>query len=257
MNTDISEHIERFKQYTEAFCQDAQKKDMLELKILHTQYVLAHMRELVLEEEELFPNARACLLSALYHDIGRFLQFTTYGTFKDAHSVNHATLGAKILHQEGFLQHESHLVRRQVLALVSIHNRYVLPINLSPILRSMADALRDADKLDILRIMAEHFSCQDKQSSAVTFYAQDEPLLYSEKILQDVLHKRVAAYADIVYVNDFKLLLCTWIHDLTYQGTQRALLSHGYIQKILQDLPSIPALQNAKENILQNVHNMT
>ncbi len=133
------------------------------------------------------------------------------------------------MHKQGFLQQEPPSIRRQVLIAVALHNRYALPKSLSPSLRTITLAVRDADKLDILRVMAEHFSQKDGQSSAVTFYAKDEPLLWSEKIYSDVLQNRLASYNDIVYINDFKLLLCSWIHELAFHTTKNPLAKSGYL----------------------------
>ncbi len=256
MHLNISEHEALFSSYATSFCQKAEKKDMLELKIVHSQRVFEHMQNLVREESVLFSQARACLLAALYHDIGRFLQFSTYGTFKDTLSVNHASLGAKILNEQGFLKHETRTVQRQVLTAVSMHNRYMLPKKLASTLTAITNAVRDADKLDILRIMAEHFTNRDPKKSAVTFNAKDAPMLYSEKILQDVMHNRLASYGDIVFINDFKLLLCSWIHDMHYQSTKRALLASAYIEKILADLPNIPVMRTVQNHVLKNLKNV-
>ncbi len=249
MNTNITAHEKTFARYAESFCTQVKDDAMLRLKIVHTKHVLLHMRTLVKEESVLFPHARACLLAALYHDIGRFEQFSQYGTFKDAHSINHATLGAHILQKEGFLNTEIHALQRQVITAVSMHNRYALPKKLALPLLHITQAVRDADKLDILRIMAEHFSHKGEQSSAVTFYAKDEPLMYSDKILQDVMQNRLASYADIVYINDFKLLLCSWIHDLVFVTSKKTLASRGYLESILADLPKLPPLQAVQEQI--------
>ncbi len=251
MHNTLQKHEDFFSAYALSYCQQAQaeQRAMLELKIAHTQYVLNHMKVLVQEEKTLFPHGRACLLAALYHDIGRFEQFSRYGTFKDAHSVNHATLGAKILKQQSILAEEPPEIRHHVLAAVGMHNRFALPATLSSALTSIALAVRDADKLDILRIMAEHFTLSDKQESAVTFYAKDEPLCWSKKIVEDVIQNRLACYSDIVYINDFKILLGSWVHDMHFDTTKKVLVRSGYLSEILKDIPQDSAVQQAKLHV--------
>ncbi len=259
MDNTLHKHEEFFAAYTQPFCLAApsQQRAMLELKIQHTKQVLRHMRLLVQHEKPLQAHARICLLAALYHDIGRFEQFSRYGTFKDAHSVNHATLGVHILKQQGILDQEKPLVRNYVLAAIGMHNRFALPVKLHPNLAAIALAVRDADKLDILRVMAEHFSMPDTQNSAVTFYAKDEPLCWSESIVQDVLHNRLASYNDIVYVNDFKILLGSWIHDIHYATTKQALVRSGYLESILQDIPQDSLVQQAKTHVFHLLQKYT
>ncbi len=239
MNKVLKTHMAIFKNYARSFCDVASlssHKDMLELKIEHTEHVVQHM-QLLVQEKSLAANAKACLLAALYHDIGRFEQFSRYKTFKDALSVNHATLGAKILYKQGFLKDEDYITQKYVLYAVATHNRYALPKNMDKNIWLITTAVRDADKLDILRIMADHFTKPEKGQSAVTFYAKDEPTSWSNKIVQDLMQNRLASYDDIVYINDFKLLLGSWVHDIYFTSTKKALMTSTYLEKILQDLP--------------------
>ncbi len=252
MQDSISFHEAFFSSYAQAFCQKTEDTAMLQLKIEHTKRVVQHMRVLVQHEAVLLPHAHACILAALYHDIGRFEQFLAYKTFKDAQSVNHATLGVKVLKEQGILDCESKELRAQVLAAVGLHNRFAVPKNVNPALAHITHAVRDADKLDILRIMAEQFMPKDSTqsiSNTVTFYAKDEPLLWSDVVVQDVLQNRLASYSDIVYINDFKLVLGSWVHDITYSTTHRAMHRSGYLQAILESLPKAPAVDAAKAHI--------
>ncbi len=250
MNTDISNYEKQFLTYAQAFCeQEKHQRAMLELKVIHSQAVLAHMRKLVLEET-LAPYARACLLAALFHDVARFEQFKRWRTFKDAHSTNHGLLGVKILKEQGWLNGEDKSTRTQVFAAVSMHNRFSIPSAVPEDIRLITLALRDADKLDILRVMCEHFSDKEGSDSAVTFYAKDDPKAWSENIIKAILEHRLASYADIVYVNDFKLLLGSWLHELHFETTKNALAKSNYLESILQDVPNDEPVQHAKKYIL-------
>ncbi len=249
----ISQHQAFFAAYSQRFCRMAEDASMLHLKIVHTEHVLQNMQSLLQEETCLEPHVRACLLAALYHDIGRFEQLLQYKTFKDAQSVNHAHLGVKVLKQEGVLKNESSVVQQQVLAAVGMHNRFALPDGISEDIRRITLAVRDADKLDILRVMAEQFSParpQEEKHGAVTFYAKDEPLMWSQVMVDDVLQNRLASYDNIVYINDFKLLFGTWIHDIHYTSSKKIMLKAGHLESILHTLPALPALEKAKEHIL-------
>ncbi len=248
----LSQHEAFFASYAQSFCEKTEDSAMLHLKILHTEHVVKHMRVLTQQEPELIPYARPCILAALYHDIGRFEQFLQYKTFKDAHSVNHATQGVKVLKQHGVLADESKEVRGFILAAIGMHNRARIPQGLSLPLKNIAQAVRDADKFDILRIMAEHFSAiKDAKSvsNAVTFYAKDEPLLWSETIVQDILHNRLASYDHIVYINDFKLVLGSWVHDMNYMSTRKAVHASGYLHTIMHSLPDAPSMHAARARI--------
>ncbi len=250
MNLDISKYEDIFLSYAKLFCDAEQEaKSMLELKIVHSQSVLNHMRTLV-QEDVLAPYARACLLAALFHDVARFQQYAQWRTFKDSNTCNHAFLGVKILKEKAWLNAEPAKVQKQVLAAVSMHNRFSVPKGISQDIMLITRALRDADKLDILRVMDEHLSCADTRSSAVTLYAKDEPQAWSKNIITALLEGRIASYDDVVYVNDFRLLLGTWLHELYFESSKKILIEAGYLNNILQDLPKVAPVQEAKSFIL-------
>ncbi len=250
MKIDISNYEEAFLTYAQNFIDvENAHKDMLQLKVHHSLEVLQHTKHLVATEATLQPYGRACLLAALFHDVARFYQFERWRTFKDAPGRNHGLLGAKILRQQQFLANESSLIQKQVIAAVAMHNRFSIPKHISHDIMLITQAVRDADKLDIIRIMAEHFSQKTGQNQAVVFYANEDPLGWSPKIIQDVLENRLAFYSDIQYVNDFKLLLGSWLHDLTFASSKKMFASSGHMDCILQDLPLIPQVQQAKQYI--------
>ncbi len=257
---DISAHKEFFVAYAESFCKKIDDAAMLRLKIRHTEHVLRYAELLVQQEDCLQKHARACILAALYHDIGRFEQFLLYKTFRDTQSVNHALHGLKVLKREDILQKEKPLIQGQVLAAVGMHNRFALPSGLDSGLKNITYAVRDADKLDILRVMAEQFSpfspCptdgdeHEHRHEAVTFYAKDEPHKWSDVMLQDILHNRLASYANIVYINDFKLLLGSWVHDMYFSASKKYMWEDGHLHRILDSLPDVAPMHKAKAHIL-------
>lgn len=93
---------------------------------------------------------------------GRFEQVQRFHTFLDAESVDHAKLGAEILFGE------EQLIRRfleetkwdeQIRDAIYWHSAYQLPENLKEDL--FCRILRDADKLDILRVNLETACLED------------------------------------------------------------------------------------------------
>ena len=131
--------------------------DMLRLKREHTYKVLAHARAIVAQEGLASQEGRAALLAALYHDTGRFPQYVRWRTFSDAESENHGYLGVHVVKKEHFLTGEPQNIHKWVLTAIALHNRYALPALPEPYL-TITHAVRDADKLDIMRIMAQHFT---------------------------------------------------------------------------------------------------
>lgn len=225
----------------------------MRLKEQHTRAVLAHARRIAEEERFAAPLARACLLAALYHDVARFAQYLRYGTFRDRDSRNHGLWGAAILKREGRLVEEDGAVRRLVLTAVALHNRYALPASLPPDMARVAWTVRDADKLDILRVMDEHLSGPRPYCPTVVLGLPDAPDKVSEKVLEDARNGRVAAYADLRSVNDFRVLLGTWLDDMHFASSRRLFAASPHALRLLEDLPQEGPYAAARACLLQRL----
>ncbi len=249
---DLSEHKKKFLQYVEPF-KNVPDAAPLRLKVEHTFCVLEHACRIVeaLSHEPSVPCdfARdeelrmASELAALYHDCGRFPQFFRYRTFLDAQSTNHALLSFKVMRGEGFLDGESRRVRALSQCAVLLHNRRVLSPRLERHARLATDVVRDADKLDILRIMAGYLTEALPDKDAVLLHVKDAPSCWSEKVEQDVLHGLIPSYTDLRFVNDFRLLLGSWMGELRFETTRRALAESKNMECILEPLKTLPGLR--------------
>lgn len=128
--------------------------DQINYKYDHTFRVINYAKKIAksldLNEED-FNKVCVC---ALFHDIGRFEQFTKYKTFEDLNSVDHGDLGEKILKEEGYTDNE-------ILLAVKYHNKYSVPEDLTEREKLFTNIIRDADKLDIL--FAQGFKNKDEE----------------------------------------------------------------------------------------------
>lgn len=252
---DFSEYERRFLEYTEGF-NDVPDAAPLRLKVEHTFRVFEHARRIVstlpLDDAtsswgEDSSACRAAILAALFHDCGRFPQFKRYRTFLDAASVNHAVLSFQTMRDQGFLAQESSEVRHLAQCAVLLHNRYELSPKLDVQARFATDIVRDADKLDIFRIMVSYLTSALPEKDAVLLHVKDDPEKWSPSVVQDVLEGRIARYSDLRYVNDFRLLLGTWMDELRFSATRQTLADSGLMDEVLKQLPDAPELRPAVE----------
>lgn len=251
---DISLHEQWFLQYAaRERAKEQEDPAPLDLKIRHTQAVFAIARRIAASVSFTPDQARACLLAALYHDVARFEQYLQYRTFKDKESCNHGLLGVKILKREARLSEEEAVVRRMVLAAVGLHNRFALPAGLPDKIGRVAHVVRDADKLDILRIMDEHLSGQAPYKQTVVLNLPDEPALCGAAALKAAVEGRVAAYCELCSVNDFRVLLGTWFFDLHFQSSRRQFIEDGHAVRILTALPDAPPYGTARKLLLKRL----
>ena len=255
---DFAAYKQRFLDYTDTF-KDVPDAAPLRLKVEHTFKVFDHACRIVGSlENEAAPLkekardtelCRAAVLAALFHDCGRFPQFRQYRTFLDAKSVNHAVLSFQTMRDSDFLKEESRRMRSLAQCAVLLHNRHTLPPMLDADARFVTDVVRDADKLDIFRIMVSYLTSALPERDAVLLHVKDEPESWSPNVAEDVLAGRIARYGDLRYVNDFRLLLGTWMYELRFAVTRRELAESGLMDMVLSQLPKAEELRPAVEKL--------
>lgn len=208
-----------------------------DLKIDHTRQVVAIMARLT-AALQLPPEERALAAAiAICHDVGRFPQFRDHGTFNDATSVNHAALAVRTLKGEGILNLLAEEERRLLLQAVALHNVFTLPAALPPVARHFALLIRDADKLDIWRVLIEHCTAPSaERASAVTWELPDTGAC-SDLALTEVTAGRMVNRSLLATADDFKLLQLSWIFDLNFAESFRIVAERGYIETLAGLLP--------------------
>lgn len=90
--------------------------------------------------------------------------------------------------------------------------------------------------------MAQHLS-QPIPTRDVVLHVQDAPQLWSQSIVDTVLSGKIPSYRDLRYINDFRILLGSWIHDLHFRSSKKVCVASGFLQEVLKGLPSTPELQ--------------
>ncbi|MBO4300033.1 MAG: HD domain-containing protein [Desulfovibrio sp.] len=251
---DISSHEAWFTSYASSErAREHGDASPMDLKRQHTMAVLANANRIVLDERFEPQISRACLLAALYHDVGRFGQYLQYHTFRDKESCNHGQMGVRILKKKNRLADEAPLIRKLVLTAVGMHNRFVLPAHISHTAALVTNVVRDADKLDILRIMEEHLNGPGPYNPTVVLQQPDDPTIAGEGILNAVRECRVASYADLRCVNDFRLLLGTWFYDLHFNTARKMFLEDGHALALLRGLPDNTPQAPLRDFLLQQL----
>ena len=81
------------------------------------------------------------------------------------------------------------------------------------------------------------------ENDAVFLHVQNRPEACSPTVIRDVLAGRVVSYRDLHYVNDFRLLLGTWAHELRFPITRKMLRASGHLEKVFSGLPDTPEIR--------------
>ncbi len=202
--------------------------------------------ELALDDNQ----TRIAELVALFHDIGRFPQFTHYRTYNDPRSVDHCRLGVEVLQREGVLDVLSSDERQWVETAVDNHGRKTLPGDLKGQTLLQAKIIRDADKLDIFRVVVDGYRRyrEDPESFLGEVELPDVPE-HTPEVLEAVLNGQLIDYTKLRTLTDMKLCQLDWVYDLNFAASVRRINERGYLWDICDCLPPNGAMQDVGRTI--------
>ncbi len=250
----LTPHIAWFEQYVHGFLSgNAEDDHLITLKKQHSLNVLSEAQAISASLDLPETLAAAVHLGALYHDLGRFNQYRLYKTFRDDISQNHAFLGVRALRASQGMPGLDAATTALVRGCVVLHNRRAVPARLAPDLATAVSIVRDSDKLDIVRIMLEYMRPGGSRSDVVTLHVADEPDRYTPELVDEISQGRIGDYAKMRYVNDFNLLLVSWVYDLNFPAARRAYLERGHVEELFGLLPKTPELTRLKNRIYKDL----
>ncbi len=186
-------------------------------------------------------------VAGLFHDVGRFEQYTRHRTFVDLKSEDHGQLGIAVLKKLNFLDGFDAADAGHILTAISCHNRRAIPEEVSGRELLMSKVVRDADKLDIMHIMIDYFR-HPETNDTVTLDLEDSPAI-SEPIIRSVSRRENVAMRDLRTVTDFKIAQLGWVYDLNFPRSFQIYLERGYHYELLKHLPENPEISGLFEII--------
>jgi hypothetical protein len=184
------------------------------------------------------PDLRIVEATVLLHDVGRFEQYARYRTFADSRSENHAKLTLKILRQRRVLERFDPRTREIIRRAILYHNLPSVPPVREARIRLFARILRDADKLDIWRVVINYYYAPEgRKNHAISVGLPDTPDI-TPLVYEDLLAGRIVDSKHMRNLNDFKLLQLGWTLDVNFVPTLQAVRRRKYLEKIRGVLPA-------------------
>ncbi len=184
------------------------------------------------------PRKDLAWLTGMLHDIGRFEQVRRYHTFRDGDSVNHAQLSADILFHDGLIRRFVSNPSKDALIekTIRLHNVYNLPDSLTEEEYLFATILRDADKIDIIRVNVE--TPMEEVYDLPTEAFRNAPI--SDFVLEDILGERNVDRRKSKTAVDYLIGHIAFIYGIVYPESIRQIDRQGYLSRMLEfesDLP--------------------
>ena len=221
------------------------------LKQAHTMRVCTHILMLAraLDLSSDIKNISAAL--ALLHDLGRFPQFRRYGTYSDPLSRNHAALGAGEIRRLRLLEGLPRRTRQLLYRAVVLHNREVLPAGLSASLDLQARLLRDADKLDIFKVITDVYTGPENgRPSFITHeYAEDGRL--SSELTDALCRLNRISFERVRSLNDLKLFQLSMVFDLNFPAAHAHVLDQGVVPAMIRSMPRAQSLDKVEKILIR------
>ena len=249
MKVDREQALKTFKKYVQGYHTEDEK---VRLKIEHTYRVADFCEKIALSLGLSAEDVDLAWLIGLLHDIGRFEQLKNYGTFQDALSIDHAQYGAEILFEQGKIrdyaaeEEEDGLIRTAV----AYHSAYRIPEGLEERTERFCHIIRDADKIDILRVNVEfpleeiyNVSSRELRSGQVT-----EEVMNSFEEEHAVLRSLKKTAVDNV-VGHISL-----VYELVFPVSLQMVEEQGYLEKLMQFWSDNPVTEEQFVRIRKKMH---
>lgn len=251
----------------------------IELKIVHTFRVnnLCEKiaRNLGLSEEEV----DLAWLIGLLHDIGRFEQIKDFGTFDDSVSVDHAKYGVKLLFPEavqavrelmdsGMEAYAADTVLRKdfpkstagkirdfvedssldqvIYDAINYHNVFRMPLDLDERTLLFCKIIRDADKIDILRVNVD-FPIETIYNANPEEIRTD---CISDEVMEQFYQKSCVKHSVKKTSLDRYVSHCSLVFELEFPISFHIVKEQGYLEKLL-------AFRNENEKTNRRIEEMT
>lgn len=212
-------------EYAERFLSDPDETVVaaVKMKLEHTDFVQLHSKELAFELGFDRHDVFLAELLGLLHDVGRFRQFQVYKTFVDAQSEDHALLGLKVIADNGLLDELTENERELVCFSIANHNKRAVETTNDERKMLFAKLIRDADKLDIFRVLSPYLEPTDGRGVNPVF-------------LDEFTRGVQCDYSKIETLDDRKIVRLIWVYDINFSWTMKHVAERGYIDRIIECL---------------------
>ena len=178
--------------------------------------------------------AKAC---GLLHDIGRFQQYIRYRTFSDYKSEDHAALGVEVIKANRVLNGLTPAIADIIVRVVRYHNRALLPVGEGNRCLFFLKLLRDADKVDIWRVLTDYYQNAGETRNPTIEMELPDIDQVSDPVYEALMNGKIAQVADLRTLNDFKLFQIGWIYDVNFPRTFQIVREKVYLELIRDALP--------------------
>ena len=237
---------------------------MMRLKRVHTGFVVQNAEAIADGEGFSAEEREVAVAAALLHDTGRYEQLKRYNTFKDSDSVDHAVFSHDIVKEKGWLDQvkevkvkgEGEQWKDAFLIAVLYHNRRDLPNEIEDpsftftshlhLVSLASHTVRDADKLDIFRVLEDQVEHTDWKRDSRAFWNLAVSAPPNPVVVECIEKGKPVDYQHIKSLSDFVLIQVGWmISGLHFATTRRFCRERNHLafrHEFLHQITDSPAI---------------
>ena len=233
------------------YTDDEEVQNGILIKEKHTGYVTANCVELAKNLNLSQHDIELAEIIGLFHDVGRFYQYQKYKTFNDAQSEDHAELAFKVIDDLEFFNELDAKDNEVMRFAIQNHNKKTVAPTDDERKILFAKLIRDADKLDIYRVLEPYFA-QENAAKMPNFITGRSPEI-SPDFIKNFVEGEQADFNKIRTNGDRKIVRLMWIYDINFKWTIEKIVERGYIEKIVENLPMDAEVAKGVQRLRQHV----
>jgi len=238
---------------------DGKLPEMMQHKRTHTAFVVKNAEAIADGESFSLEEREVALAAALLHDTGRYEQLKRYNTFRDSDSVDHAVFSHDIVVEKGWLNGPrsrfftsgedaasplsadgkgeaassplvSEAQKSAILKAVLYHNRRDLPEDMDRLTAIASWTVRDADKLDIFRVLEDRVAKPGWREDTRLFWNLAVSAPPNPVVVNCIERGLPVDYQNIKSLSDFVLIQVGWmISGLQFATSRRLCRERGHL----------------------------
>ncbi len=243
---DLGKAKEKFKEYVNKY--DVENENILRkighsYRVMENSKMIAESLNLAQEEKEI------CILIGLLHDIGRFEQYKRFATYRDEISIDHGMLGVKILQKDEYIRNYIEINEYDTIIFKEIkaHNQFEIPEEYTPKEKFFTKIIRDADKLDILKLATEEF-WEEKHKLVGEIHPEIKKQFYQNRTIRKTKEISFEGVNDII----LKIAL---VFDIQFKKSLEIIKKEDYINKIMDRFSYEEKTKEELEKMKEKIEN--
>lgn len=231
----------RFDLYTDSFgYKDNPALFPLKLKYDHSLRVTEDARSIAKDLGWTGVRLIAAEAAALFHDIGRFPQYRDYRTFFDSASIDHGEASFNTMVSENILENcgLEGVYSMAILDTVRYHNRKNPPENIPPESLAILNLVRDADKIDIIRVINDSVRKGWYENNPEILLGIDVNGPITQALVEEIRETRQASYDNVKSLADMHLVRMAWVFSINYPPSIKMMQDRHLLDVLSTLLPA-------------------